>query len=130
MIRRMIGAFLLLSLPGTLLTAAYYLDRSERSEQKAVVVAPEPEPSDLHVRTGDHFWGLHLDGVIPCARMLVRGGGHLVILSPSDEPEAKCYFHVRGRKAVELRGSRFLLSVAGDDRIRVIREPVQHLASN
>ena len=130
MIRRMIGAFLLLSVPATLLTAVYYLDRNARSEPEAAVLAPEPEPSDLHVRTGERFWGLHLDGVIPCARMLVRGGGHLVILSPTDEPEAKCYFHVRGRKAVELRGRRFSLSVAGDDRIRVIREPVQQLASN
>ena len=130
MIRRMIVAFLLLSVPGTLLAAAYYLDRSARSEPKVAVVAPDLEPSDLHVRTGDHFWGLHLDGVIPCARMLVRGGGHLVILSSSDRPDAKCYFHVRGKKAVVFHGRKFSLAVTGEDRIRVIREPAEQLASN
>ena len=129
MIRRMIGAFLLLSVPATLLTAVYYLDRNARSEPEAAVVAPEPEPSDLHVRTGERFWGLHLDGVIPCARMLVRGGGHLVILSHRDEPEAKCYFHVRSQKTVDLRGRKFSLVVTGEDRIRVIREPAEQLAS-
>ncbi len=129
MIRRMVGVFLLLSVPGTLLTAAYYLDRSVRDDPKAAVVAPDLEPSDLHLRTGDHFWGLHLDGVIPCARLLVRGGGHLVILSPRDEPEAKCYFHVRSQKTVELQGRKFSLVVTGEDRIHVIREPAEQLAS-
>lgn len=129
MIRRMIGVFLLLSVPGTLLTAAYFWDRDARSEPKPVATSIELEPTDLHVRTGDRFWGLHLDGVIPCARMLVRGGGHLVILSPRDEPEAKCYFHVRGTKSVVFHGRKFSLAVTDEDRIHVIREPAEQLAS-
>lgn len=129
MVRRMIGAFLLLSVPTALLTAAYFWDRDARSDPKPVAASIELEPTDLHVGTGDRFWGLHLDGVIPCARILVRGGGHLVILSPSDQPDAKCYFHVRGKKTVVFHGRKFSLAVTGDDRIHVIREPDEQLAS-
>ena len=128
--RRMIVAMLLLSVPSALLAAAYHLDQSRPTEAPTPVTLEEPEPSDMHVRTGDQFWGINLDGVIPCSKMLVRGGGHLVILSPGDRPDAKCYFHVRSPKKVDLQGTRFTLAVAGQDKIHVTRADDEQLASN
>ena len=82
---------------------------------------PAPEPHQRQVRTGETFWGLHLDGVIPCSTLMVKGGGHLVILAPVAAPAFKCYFHVKDGKQVELEGQCFTLEVVGDDQIAVAR---------
>lgn len=82
---------------------------------------PAPEPDEVVARTGDGFWGLHVEGVIPCSSMLVRGGGHLVILTRDDRPIEKCSYHVKGKKTVSLDARRFVLSVVGDDQIRAER---------
>ncbi|MBX7168227.1 MAG: hypothetical protein K1X74_17960 [Pirellulales bacterium] len=99
-----------------------------RGSRPEVAVAPAPvvatvDPTstmtEIDARTGDSFWGLHVDGVIPCSTMLVKGGGHLVILAPIDNPQGKCHFHVKDEKRVVLGGRAFLLRVTGDDQIHV-----------
>lgn len=90
----------------------------------AIAVTERPvveEPLEVVARTGDRFWGLHVEGVIPCSAMVVRGGGHLVILTREDRPMDKCSYHVKGKKKVQLDERTFLLTVVSDDMIRVER---------
>lgn len=89
--------------------------------ESSVAKEPAPEPTELVAKTGDQFWGLHLEGVIPCSSMLVRGGGHLVILTRDDRPMDKCSYHVKGKKTISLGDRQFVMSVVGDDTIRVTR---------
>ncbi len=96
--------------------------------EPVVAVDPTATLTEVDVRTGDQFWGLHLDGVIPCASMLVKGGGHLVIISPQGNHEARCYFHVKDAKTVQLGKVHFRLQVVGPDQIHVIREPAEQVA--
>jgi hypothetical protein len=91
--------------------------------------AIEQEPTSMELRVGDKFWGMHLDGVVPCSSMLVRGGGHLVLISPVKDPLSRCHFHVRGQKVIQLEGVRFTLDVLGEDTVFVNRDLGPELAS-
>jgi len=105
--------------------------QQERSlEPEAMPVIPVVEASEMELRTGDNFWGLHLDGVVALSSMLVKGGGHLVIISPLDQPDAKAYYHVRREKTIELAGTTFSLSVQGEDKAFVSRNLGEQLAAN
>lgn len=96
-------------------------ERIQETPTEAVEAVAVEEPHELEARTGDRFWGLHLEGVIPCSSMLVRGGGHLVILTRDDRPMDKCSYHVKGKKVVTLDDRRFTLTVTGDDLIHVAK---------
>ena len=96
--------------------------------QAATPVVNEPDEIDL--RTGDSFWGMSLDGVVPCSSMLVKGGGHLVSLSRNSQADRKLYFHVKGTKVIELDGQKFELTVIGEDTVHVDRTMVEELAAN
>ncbi len=89
-----------------------------------VAPAPTIEADILDLRTGDTFWGFHLSGVVPCAKILVKGGGNLVTLSLRNDGDARCIYHVLGEKRIELQGKVFRLSVVAPDQIHVEREPV------
>ena len=78
----------------------------------------------MDLRTGDTFWGLHLDGVVPCSKMLVKGGGNLVTLSHRNDGDARCIYHVVDEKRIELHGNEFRLRVVAPDQIHVERETV------
>lgn len=99
---------------------ASWFRRPDAVPQVEVVKAAVEVPV-LTARTGDAFWGLHVEGVIPCSSMLVRGGGHLVILTRNERPLDKCSYHVKGKKKVFLDDRKFVLSVVGDDMIHVER---------
>lgn len=88
------------------------------------------EPDEIDLRTGDTFWGMSLDGVVPCSSMLVKGGGHLVSLSRKSQSDRKLYFHVKGTKLIELDGQKFNLTVIGEDSVHVDRNFVEELAVN
>lgn len=47
-----------------------------QTEHHTTSVASTPEADVMDLRTGDTFWGFHLDGVLPCSSMLVKGGGN------------------------------------------------------
>ena len=79
------------------------------------------EADALELRTGDNFWGLHLDGVVPCSSMLVKGGGHMVTLSVRSDHEMHCFYHVVKESRIELNGNKFRLRVIANDQIRVER---------
>ena len=81
------------------------------------------ETDVMDVRTGDHFWGLHLDSVLPCSSMIVKGGGHLVTLSVPDDHDSRCIYQVVNEKKITLQGDVFRLRVIGTDQIHVEREP-------
>ena len=63
----------------------------------------------MDLRTGDSFWGFRLSGVVPCSKLLVKGGGHLVTLSLRNDGDAHCVYHVVDEKPIELQGKRFRL---------------------
>ncbi|MBX3411374.1 MAG: hypothetical protein KF708_01560 [Pirellulales bacterium] len=88
------------------------------------------EPDAMELRTGDTFWGMSLDGVVPCSSMLVKGGGHLVSISRNSQSDRKLYFHVRGTKLIELDKQKFKLTVTGEDSVHVDRTLVEELAAN
>lgn len=124
-----VAAALFLVLGTFTVTERWVLHRQHAVQaQPVVAVDPTADLAEVDVRTGDAFWGLHLDGVIPCASMLVKGGGHLVIISPQGNHEARCYFHIKDTKVVELGAVRFRLQVVAPDRIHVIREPAEQVA--
>jgi hypothetical protein len=77
----------------------------------------------MDLRTGDTFWGFHLDGVLPCSSMLVKGGGNLVTLSEQHNSDARCIYQVVREKRVTLHGHEFLLRVVAADHIHVERIP-------
>jgi len=89
----------------------------------AVTVDPTKEPDELTLGTGDTFWGLHFDGMLPCSRMLVRGGGYIVNFSDIDNPTYRAHFHVDGKKTVSVYGQEFTVEVTGEDEIHVVRTP-------
>lgn len=91
-------------------------------------VDPTLAQTDLRLRTGDSFWGMHLGGVIPCASMLVKGGGHLVMLSPQENHEARCFFHIKENKQLTFGGHTFHLEVIGPDQVHVVRDAVTNVA--
>lgn len=130
--KRHLGTFaaaLLLILGTFTVTERWVLHRQHTVQaQPVAVVDPTADLTEIDVRTGDAFWGLHLDGVIPCASMLVKGGGHLVIISPQGNHEARCYFHIKDAKVVELGAVRFRLQVVAPDQVHVIREPAEQVA--
>lgn len=103
---------------------------SEAPPVKATAAAAVVEPSKMQIQTGDRFWGLHLDGIVACSSLLVKGGGHLVMITPLDDPELKCYYHVKDEKVVELNGLRFKLVVTGEDTAYVDRSFEERLAAN
>jgi hypothetical protein len=92
-------------------------------ENKGSPVAPTLEADVMDLRTGDTFWGLHLDGVVPCSSMLVKGGGNIVTLSEQHDRDARCMYQVVHEKRITLHGKEFLLSVVAADQIHVQREP-------
>jgi len=70
------------------------------------------------VRTGQTFSDLHLQGVIPCSPMLVKGGGHLILLTRRERPNFSCSYHVKSTKQISLGGKTFEIAVVDDDTIR------------
>jgi hypothetical protein len=104
---------------------------AEPSQDQAPPVTAKFEADVLDLRTGDTFWGLHVDGVIPCSSMIIKGGGHLVTLSVRRDPAAHCVFHVVKEKRIDLNGNSFRLRVAAADQIHVERAtPSQEIATN
>lgn len=100
---------------------------------KSVPIVPVEtvvEPDVMTVRTGDHFWGFRLDGVLECSSLLIKKGGYMVILSEAARPEAKLYYHVVDEKPIELAGKNFRLIVLGEDQARVERNSEARLAAN
>jgi hypothetical protein len=96
---------------------------AEAIENQAPPAAPTVQADVMDLRTGDTFWGLHLDGVVPCSSMLVKGGGNLVTLSVQHDHDAHCIYHVVHEKRITLHGNEFRLSVVAADQIHVEREP-------
>jgi hypothetical protein len=78
----------------------------------------------MDLRTGDTFWGFRLSGVVPCSKMLVKGGGNLVTLSLQNDGDARCVYHVMDEKRIELQGKDFRLRVVGPDEIHVERQSI------
>jgi hypothetical protein len=105
------------------------VSKSSDLAEKTSVAPVSLEPAVLDVRTGDTFWGLSLDGVVPCSSMLVKGGGHLVSISRNSASDRKLHFHVRDTKLIELDNVKFRLTVTGDDKVHVDRSFVSDLAS-
>jgi len=99
-----------------------------------VAVAPPVDPTEnlteIDLQTGDSFWGLHLDGVIPCSSMLVKGGGYLLMLSHADHPDLRCYYQVKDPKVIELEGRAFRVTITESDRAHVTRIVPDQLAEN
>jgi hypothetical protein len=93
-------------------------------ENQAAPVAPTVEADVMDLWTGDSFWGFHLDGVVPCSSMLVKGGGNLVTLSAQHDPDARCIYQVVHEKTIKLHGTEFRLRVIAADQIHVEREPL------
>jgi hypothetical protein len=83
---------------------------------------PKIEADAMVIRTGDRFWGLHLDGVLPCSTILVKGGGNLVTLSAPDDHGAHCIYQVVKEKQIVLRGQKFRLRVIAPDQCQVERD--------
>jgi hypothetical protein len=103
----------------------------EVTENESSPASPTAEADVLDLRTGDTFWGLHLDSVVPCSTMLVKGGGHLVTLSIRHDHDARCIYHVVHEKRITLHGDQFRLRAVAADQIHVEREPVsQSVATN
>jgi hypothetical protein len=96
---------------------------AEVTESAATPVAAAVEADVFDLRTGDTFWGIHFDGVVPCSSMLVKGGGHLVTLSVQNNHEARCIYQVVKEKQITLHGSEFRLRVIAPDQIHVERVP-------
>ena len=97
---------------------------AEATENQAAPVAPAVEADVMDPRTGDTFWGLHLDGVVPCSNMIVKGGGNIVTLSMQHHHDARCIYQVIHEKRITLHGKKFRLRVLDADQIHVEREPV------
>jgi hypothetical protein len=97
---------------------------AEAVENQAPPVAPTVEADVIDLRTGDTFWGLHLDGVVPCSSMLVKGGGNLVTLSGQHDHDARCMYQVVHEKQITLHGNEFRLRVVAADQIHVERDSV------
>ena len=97
---------------------------AEAAEKQSPPVVPTVEADVLDLRTGDTFWGLHLDGVLPCSSVLVKGGGNLVTISVRNDHDARCIYQVVREKRIKLHGNEFLLRVIADDEIHVERKPV------
>lgn len=118
---------------GALMVGAQFW-RSSHPSELPVTQAVDPVslgPATMDLRTGDTFWGLSLDGVIPCSNLLVKGGGHLVSLSRNSQTDRKLYFHVRNdNKLIELDSLKFRLTVTGEDTVHVDRNFVDELAAN
>ncbi len=128
--RMVYGLLALGSLVGMGVVASRHPQWTSPKATQVVMLPADPTEgiNDLDVKTGDSFWGLHLDGVVPCSSMLVKGGGHLVIISRKANHEAQCYFHVKETKNVELAGTRFKLEVVAPDHIHVTRELLSPVA--
>jgi hypothetical protein len=97
---------------------------TEATANQVVPVASITEDDVMDLRTGDTFWGFRLSGVIPCSKMLVKGGGDLVTLSLRNDGDARCVYHVVDEKRIELQGKEFRLRVVGPDEIHVERQPL------
>jgi len=127
--KRLALPFLAALAVGTALAGAKFW-RPTESPPKAEFVPVVVEPDEMDLNTGDTFWGMSLDGVIPCSSMIVKGGGHLVSLSRNTQTDRKLYFHVRGTKEIELDGRTFRMTVTGDDTVHVDRRPTGELAAS
>lgn len=109
---------------GTLWASHPGLPPAEEASQVQASSIPEKVEGDvLDLRTGDTFWGVHVDGVVPCSSMIIKGGGNLVTLSLRREPGAHCVFHVIKEKRIDLNGNSFRLRVTEADHIHVERMP-------
>jgi hypothetical protein len=97
---------------------------SEVQENLAPPAAPTVEADAMDLRTGDTFWGIHLDGVVPCSSLVVKGGGNLVTLSAQHDHDARCVYQVVQEKRITLHGNEFLLRVVAPDQIHVERATV------
>lgn len=82
--------------------------------------APQEADGSFVVQTGQSFGGLHLQGVIPCSSMVVKGGGHLVIVTRHERPLESCSFHIKDTKRIEIDGHAYQVSVVKDDTIRAL----------
>jgi hypothetical protein len=97
---------------------------TEAAANQVAPVACITEDDVMDLRTGDTFWGFRLSGVIPCSKMLVKGGGNLVTLSLQNDGDARCVYHVVDEKRIELQGKEFRLRVVGPDEVHVERQPI------
>ncbi len=93
-------------------------------DQDRTLAASLPEPDSLDLRTGDNFWGLHLDGVIPCSSLAVKGGGSIVTFSVENDHNVRCVYQVGHEKQINLRGEVFRVRVIAPDAIHVERGPL------
>jgi len=94
------------------------------AQDNAQPVAPTVEADAMDLRTGDTFWGLHLDSVVPCSSMIVKGGGHLVTLSVRHDRDARCIYQVVHEKRITLHGDEFRVRVIAAHQIHVERDSV------
>ncbi len=99
------------------------IETSEVVQDVATIEDTTERLDELVVRPGDAFWGLQLDGILPCSKMLVRGGGHIVNFSLLDDAFRRSHFHVRKEKAVSVYDRKFTITIVSDDEIRVRRTP-------
>ncbi len=104
-------------------------EEPEVTEELAVFEDGTEVLDELTLHTGDTFWGLHFDGMLPCSKMLVRGGGHIVNFSLLEDPYRHSHFHVRGTRSVNVYDRPFTVEVLGDDEIRVSRVPAESVAA-
>ncbi len=93
----------------------------DSTTEPTLSAASNGEADILDLRTGDTFWGLHLDSVVPCSSLLVRGGGDLVTFSVMNNHNARCGYHVVKEKQIILHGNEFSVRVVGADQIHVER---------
>lgn len=108
---------------------AIVVEEPDVIDEVAMVEDTTESLDELVLHTGDTFWGLHFDGMLPCSKMLVRGGGHIVNFSSLDDPYRHSHFHVRGARAVTVYDRPFTVEVLGEDEIRVSRTPADSVAA-
>jgi len=101
----------------------------ESIQNVAIIEDATEHLDELTISAGETFWGLHFDGILPCSKMLVRGGGHIVNFSQIDGSVGRTHFHVRKQKAVSVYGRKFTIEIVSDDEILVRRTPKETIVA-
>lgn len=125
-----IATTMLISPPPTPEPVTTVIEAPEVVHEFAVVEDVSEGLDEITLRTGDTFWGLHFDGMLPCSKMIVRGGGHIVNFSLLDDPLRHSHFHVRGAREILVYDRPITVEVLGDDEIRVSRTPTGSVAAS
>lgn len=115
--------------PATPEPVAAVSEEPKEAEEFAVIEDGTENLDELTLRTGDTFWGLHFDGMLPCSKMLVRGGGYIVNFSSLEDPYRHSHFHVRDARTISVYDHPFTVEVLNDDEIRVSRAPAESVAA-